>query len=104
MFLPSRQVDPHAVCADCDRPLHKLLAGRSYAGSLCGCNPLTTETPLLRFKPVGNQISYPLAAFLCKKHEALPREVVQNHIKELQEILLEHGQYEDSLKPGSASN
>ncbi len=43
------------------------------------------------------------AAFLCKKHHALPREVGQNHIKELQDILLEQGPYKDSLKPVSAN-
>lgn len=41
------------------------------------------------------------AAFLCKKHHASPRDVGQNHIKELQAILLEQGQYKDSLKPAS---
>ncbi len=43
------------------------------------------------------------AAFLCQKHQALPREVGQNHIKELQQILLEQGPYKDSLKPVSAN-
>ena len=43
------------------------------------------------------------AAFLCKKHQALPREVGQNHIQELQEILLEQGTYRDSLKPSAAN-
>jgi hypothetical protein len=35
------------------------------------------------------------AAFLCKKHGATPRDVGQNHIKELQEILLEQGPQKD---------
>jgi hypothetical protein len=35
------------------------------------------------------------AAFLCKKHRSTPCDVGQNHIKELQEILLEQGQYKD---------
>ena len=39
------------------------------------------------------------AAFLFKKHQITLRDVGQNHIKELQQILLEQGQYKDSLKP-----
>jgi hypothetical protein len=35
------------------------------------------------------------AAFLCKKHQTTPRDVGRNHIKELQKILLEQGQYKD---------
>ena len=35
------------------------------------------------------------AAYLCKKHQSMPRDVGRNHIKELQEILLEQGQYQD---------
>jgi hypothetical protein len=38
------------------------------------------------------------AAFLCQKHRVVPRDVGQRHVKELQEILLEQGQYKDSLK------
>ncbi len=38
------------------------------------------------------------AAFLCKKRQVLPRDVGQNHITELQEILLEQGPYKDSLQ------
>lgn len=34
-------------------------------------------------------------AFLCKKHRSTPRDVGQSHIKELQEILLEQGQYKE---------
>jgi hypothetical protein len=39
------------------------------------------------------------AAFLCKKHQTSPRGVGQRHIHQLQEILLETGQYRDALKP-----
>jgi hypothetical protein len=39
------------------------------------------------------------AAFLCKKRQALPRDVGQNHIAELRDILLEQGPYRDSLRP-----
>jgi hypothetical protein len=39
------------------------------------------------------------AAFLCKKHQTAPRGVGQNHIRDLQDILLGRGQYKDSLKP-----
>lgn len=42
------------------------------------------------------------AAFLGKKHSAMPRDIGQDHIKELQEILLERGMYKDALKPMSA--
>ena len=38
------------------------------------------------------------AAFLCKKRQVLPRDVGQNHITELQEILMEQGPYKDSLQ------
>ncbi len=38
------------------------------------------------------------AAFLCKKYTTTPRVVQRHHIKELQEVLLEQGQYQESLK------
>ena len=38
------------------------------------------------------------AAFLCKKYLTTPRAVQRNHIKELQEVVAEQGQYKDSLK------
>ena len=43
------------------------------------------------------------AAFLCKKHTTTPRTVQQAHIRELQTILLEQGQYKDSLSNPNGS-
>jgi len=37
------------------------------------------------------------AAYLCKKYGATPREVARRHIKELQDIVGERGQYKDAL-------
>jgi hypothetical protein len=37
------------------------------------------------------------AAFLCKKHETTPRDVGKEHIKELQDIVNQRGEYKDSL-------
>ena len=37
-------------------------------------------------------------AFLCKKYEATPRSVYQNHIQELQDIVNQRGSYEDALR------
>ncbi|MHB0955025.1 MAG: FAD-dependent oxidoreductase [Pirellulaceae bacterium] len=44
------------------------------------------------------------AAFLCKKHTTTPRTVQQAHIRELQTILLEQGQYRDSLSKRERAN
>jgi len=38
------------------------------------------------------------AAFLCKKHETTPREVGKEHIKELQDIVNQRGEYEEALR------
>ncbi|HUT93448.1 MAG TPA: FAD-dependent oxidoreductase [Thermoguttaceae bacterium] len=39
------------------------------------------------------------AAMLCKKHNTTPRGVYENHIQELQDIVLGRGDYEHALKP-----
>jgi RNA polymerase sigma factor (sigma-70 family) len=39
------------------------------------------------------------AAYLCKKHNAAPREVGAKHLRELQEIVNERGAYASALRP-----
>ena len=39
------------------------------------------------------------AAFLCKKHNTLPRGIYQKHLAELQDIVFERGEHKDALKP-----
>jgi hypothetical protein len=38
------------------------------------------------------------AAYVCKKHNATPRQVGKDHIKELQDVVNERGEYAESLK------
>lgn len=38
------------------------------------------------------------AAYLCKKHDTTPRGVYQNHIRELQDIVFQRGEYERALR------
>ena len=38
------------------------------------------------------------AAFLCKKYETTPRGVWKEHVKELQDIVNQRGEYEDALR------
>jgi len=38
------------------------------------------------------------AAFLCKKHNAVPRAVRKDHLSELQDIVLERGEYSSALR------
>jgi hypothetical protein len=42
------------------------------------------------------------AAFLCKKYNTTPRAIYQQHIKELQDVIFERGEFKDALKPASA--
>jgi hypothetical protein len=38
------------------------------------------------------------AAMLCKKHQTTPRDVGKRHIQELQDVILERGEYRNALK------
>ena len=42
------------------------------------------------------------AAFLCKKYETTPRDVGREHIKELQDIVSQRGEYESTFRPSDA--
>ena len=38
------------------------------------------------------------AAFLCKKYATTPRRICEKHVKELQDIVNQRGEYEDALR------
>jgi hypothetical protein len=88
---------------DCDIPFRALysrnVSNLLMAGRCISATHIAHSS--IRVMNTGSQtgVAVGAAAYLCKRYQAIPREIGQKHISELQDIVFGKGNYADTLKP-----